>query len=254
MQETASREKLEEEERLDREKNGESAPASAPHAAPQGGVQVSEIDRTVKARWSREGSGADIDKDRLIKLFEAFGPVENAFLLKDKKQKTGHGKSKTVVATGVVVFTSVVGAHAAVQDFKKQAEPDFRLLESVFWAANKEPEFIRNSSPISPAVDDKQSPPTPLSAKSRPSHELPGMDKPPSTPSRNANGNGLRKAPSFASFSPAGLKTPQSSPFANSATQSPSLEELTMIRLKNAEKKRLEEQIRRDEAEGANQD
>lgn len=253
MQEAASREKLEEEERLDRQRNGHAVPANST-PAPTGGTDVPEIDRTVKVRWAREGPGEAIDKDRLATLFRPFGNVENAFLLKDKKQRIGHRKSKTMVATGVVVFSSVVAAHAAVNDFAKQSHPTFKALDSVFWAANKEPDFIhRPPTSASPSpIPSPAASPVPSSTASNPAREIPGLDKPPSTPSKPIpDGNGLRKVPSFASFSPASLKTPQTSPFSTTATQSPSLEELTLIRLKNAEKRRLEDQIRKQEANAA---
>ncbi|GAB7347143.1 hypothetical protein MBLNU459_g3265t1 [Dothideomycetes sp. NU459] len=244
-EEMLNREKLEEEERLDRERNGEVAPRhSTPATAPRGGTEVSEIDRTVKVRWPREGSGEAIDKERLANLFATFGKIENAFLLKDKKQRIGDSKHKTLVATGVIVFSSVVGAHAAVEDFQKQTAPDFRALESVFWAANKEPDFIQQRTPASPPTEVAQAPATPASTKTRSLHDIPGFNKTPSTPA--GNGNGIRKVPSFASFS-----TPKGSPFATTAAQSPSLEEITMIRLKNAEKRRLEEQIRNQDADAA---
>lgn len=239
MQETVSREKLEEEERLDREQNGAAVPAPS-LSTPQPPSQLPEIDRTVKARWLREGAGENIDKDRLTTIFEAFGPVESAFLLKDKKQRLADRKAKAVVATGVVVFKSVVGAHAAVEDYKKQTVPDFSSFQSVFWAAGQEPHFIPKSNTSASA---SVSPPTtPSPANSRPSRDIPGLNSAPSTPARaEAGGPGLRKVPSFASFkSPAATATPQ---------PSPSYEELTLIRLRNAEKRKLEAQIKAEEEE-----
>ncbi|KAI9718369.1 MAG: hypothetical protein M1812_004090 [Candelaria pacifica] len=76
-----------------------------------------------------------------------------------------------------------------------------------------------------------------------------------STPNIKANGrfklsemgNGVLKSkPSFSSFS-----TPTGSPFGKTSTASPSLEEITMRRLKLAEKKRLEDEIRRQDEEAA---
>lgn len=249
-EEMLNREKLEEEERQDPEATGAVDTTSEVKKTFKGGTAVSEIDRTIKVRWVRNGAGADIDKDSLSVLFAKFGPVENAFLLKDKRQRIGDRKEKAMVATGVVVFSSVVGAHAAVEDVKKQPELEYQTFESVFWASNQEPDFIRQRSSASPAADDMSTPATPSSTpKERPRHEIPGLDKAPSTPVKaSMNGNGLRKAPSFASFN---LSTPKNSPFAKQAAASPSLEEITMIRLKNAEKKRLEEQIRKQDEEAA---
>ena len=70
------------------------------------------------------------------------------------------------------------------------------------------------------------------------------------TASPQPNSDGLKKKPSFASFSPAALNTPNGSPFGKTlGVNSPSLEEMTMIRLKNAEKRRLAAEIEQQDAE-----
>ncbi|KAG9679528.1 DnaJ-domain-containing protein, partial [Aureobasidium melanogenum] len=232
-QEQLNRERLEEEERLDRERNGYTSPQTQ-DVPPQGGTGVADIDRSIKVVWPQESEA--IDKERLTSIFASFGKLQDVVILKPKKKRLGESKSKSLVSSALIVYESVVGAHAAVSDFKKrQSEPEFKLLDSVYWASNKEPDFLqRPTTPVS------ASPTEPKSA-SRPMHEIPGMNTP-ITPLKQAGG-GLRKVPSFASFSSA-----KNSPVAPSAS-SPSLEELTMIRLKNAEKRRLEEQIRKQEAE-----
>ncbi|KAG9526376.1 DnaJ-domain-containing protein, partial [Aureobasidium melanogenum] len=232
-QEQLNRERLEEEERLDRERNGYTSPQTQA-VPPQGGTGVADIDRSIKVVWPQESEA--IDKERLTSIFASFGKLQDVVILKPKKKRLGESKSKSLVSSALIVYESVVGAHAAVSDFKKrQSEPEFKLLDSVYWASNKEPDFLqRPTTPVS------ASPTEPKSA-SRPMHEIPGMNTP-ITPLKQAGG-GLRKVPSFASFSSA-----KNSPVAPSAS-SPSLEELTMIRLKNAEKRRLEEQIRKQEAE-----
>ncbi|KAH0354831.1 DnaJ-domain-containing protein, partial [Aureobasidium melanogenum] len=233
-QEQLNRERLEEEERLDRERNGYTSPQTQSIPS-QGGTGVADIDRSIKVVWSPESE--TIDKQRLTSMFTSFGKLQDVVVLKPKKKRLGESKSKSLVSSALIVYESVVGAHAAVSDFKKrQSEPEFKLLDSVYWASNKEPDFLqRPTTPVS------ASPTEPKSA-SRPMHEIPGMNSP-ITPLKQAGGGGLRKVPSFASFSSA-----KNSPVAPSAS-SPSLEELTMIRLKNAEKRRLEEQIRKQEAE-----
>ncbi|KAI4728377.1 DnaJ-domain-containing protein [Aureobasidium sp. EXF-10728] len=234
-QDQLNRERLEEEERLDRERNGYTSTQT--QAAPsQGGAAVADIDRSVKVVWPKENEGASIDKERLKTIFTTFGKIQDVAILSDKKKRLGESKSKSLVGSALIIYDSVVGAHAAVSDFKKRhTEPDFKILDSVYWASNKEPDFLpRPSTPVS-ASSPTESKPTP-----RPLHEIPGMNSP-VTPLKQAGG--LRKVPSFASFSSA-----KNSPVAPSVS-SPSLEELTMIRLKNAEKRRLEEQIRKQEAE-----
>jgi DnaJ family protein C protein 17 len=235
-QDQLNRERLEEEERLDREKNGYPSPQTQPTA--QASTRVADIDRSIKVVWTKEGEGAAIDKERLTTTFATFGKLQDVAMLKEKKKRLGESKSKGLVASALIVYDSVVGAHAAVSDFeKRQSEPEFKPLNSVYWASNKEPDFLqRPSTPVSasPSTD-------PPRTATRPMHEIPGLDSP-ITPLKQTGG-GLRKVPSFASFSSA-----KNSPVAPSVS-SPSLEELTMIRLKNAEKRRLEEQIRKQEAE-----
>ena len=160
--------------------NGNAQESEESSSASRGGISVPEIQRTVKVRWVRDGMGESLDKERLSELFSRFGTLESALVLKDRKIRLGESKKKKLVGVGILVFSSIVGAHAAIEDA--------------------------------------------------------------------SNGDGLRKVPSFASFSSAKFGTPVSSPFGK-AVGTPSLEEITLIRLKNAEKKRLEEKIRREEAE-----
>jgi DnaJ family protein C protein 17 len=223
-QDRLNRERLQEEERLDRERNTRTPPQSMP----QSGSGVSEIDRSVKIVWLKQGRADFLDKTRLEAMFGTFGKLQNVVLLKDKKKRLGDDKSKSLVASALIVYESVVGAHAAISDYKKQTDQDFIAIDTVSWAANKEPDFLQRLS---------TTPSSETASAQQPSQ----VDSSPVTPLKQTGG--LRKAPSFASFSSA-----KNSPVASSA-QSPSLEELTMIRLKNAEKRRLEEEIRKQEAE-----
>ncbi|KAL8940065.1 MAG: hypothetical protein Q9211_002451 [Gyalolechia sp. 1 TL-2023] len=216
---------------------------------------VSELDRTVKVRWpidSREGDSvteADVES-----LFSTFGTVETVTMLRPKELRLGGNKhqkkKKQLAAICMVQYASIVGAHAAVEDFHKQDGKEWSRLDSVLWAANKEPESINASSPanISPLTPARGSSPhlSFLDGGSRPSTPTPiGNNSAP-------NGNGARKMPSFSSFSTTAFNTPTGSPFGKSlGANSPSLEELTMIRLKNAEKKRLAEELQRQDDQAA---
>ncbi|KAI9790748.1 MAG: hypothetical protein M1816_004890 [Peltula sp. TS41687] len=203
---------------------------------------VSEVDRTVKIRWKREGPGESIDKDTISTLFSKFGDIEATFLLKDKKQRAGPKKEKKLMATGVVQFASIVGAHAAVEDFPKQTGSDWKVFESVFWASNKEPDFgFLTQSP--PAETPSSSPPP--QTKSSRHAPFPGMesDGSASKPDSAHNTDDQKNVPTFASFSKS--NTPSSSTNGSSL----SLEEMTLIRMKNAQKKLLEEELRRKEQE-----
>ncbi|KAL2357569.1 pre-mRNA-splicing factor cwc23 [Cryomyces antarcticus] len=256
-EEMLNREKLEEEERLDNQNRDGEAPLQAQNdqAAPRGGTDVPEIDRSVKVRWAREGLGDAIDKERLLDLFSTFGKIENAFILKkEKRMRVGEKREKKMVATGVIVYSSIVSAHAAVEDTKKQKTPEYQVFESVYWASDKEPDFGQVGTSRSPPPDDQYQPSTPDQAtKFSVRAALSGQGSAPSTPvstfKARANGDGLKRVPSFASFTSANRNTPASSPFGRDVAQSPSLQEITMMRLR--EKQKLEDQIRKQDEEAA---
>ena len=252
-EELLRREKLEEEEERDQLAQKASAKATDADgmngAASTQGNAVSEIDRTVKVRWPRDGPGQSFDKDKLESLFSRFGKIDSTFLLKDRKLAGGSAGKKRTTATGVIQYTSIVGAHAAVEDFSRQEGPEWTIFTSVQWASGKEPEFRF------PTFSSPQS--TRGSSSSSPSGSLPicvagiAPEEEASSP-RQSSRDSLKRAPSFASF------TARSSTWKSGVEQqdnkastavTPSLEEITLIRLKNAEKKRLEDEIRRREAE-----
>ncbi|KAL2011508.1 hypothetical protein VTN00DRAFT_4226 [Thermoascus crustaceus] len=262
-EEKLRREAEEEERQLQREQ--EEAQRAADRSSQRvdrskeaGGTNVPELERAVKVRWVREGLGLDLDKDRLATLFAPFGKVENTFTLKDKRQRVGEKREKKMVATGVVVFASIVGAHAAVLDFEKKrkiGEGEWAVIDSVFWASGNEPDLGTNNPSPSPSPTPTPTEPQPQatpstpasSSSSKPSFNFPGL-----------NTDGTKKpgkVPSFASFSSAAAaaNTPKSSPSSSGTTglSTPSLEEVTLMRLKNAqrekERKALEEQIRKED-------
>ena len=212
---------------------------------------VSEIDRTVKVRWPIEGKGGSITADNVKNTFSQFGPIESADLLNPKMLRLGKKQKKQLAVVCMLQFKSVVGAHAAVEDFSKQHGPEWQIFDSVFWAADKEPDFITaqqgnrtgtQSAPTTPVSNGRNQSPCVFSR----------LDSQSTTPaaSPRADGSGLKKMPSFASFSPAAFGTPKSSPFGKElGPNSPSLEEMTMIRLKNAEKRRLAAEIERQDRE-----
>lgn len=229
---------------------------------------VSELDRTVQVRWPQEAQAEPLKAHDIKTLFSVFGRIESADILTPKMLRIGNKHKKQLVATCMIQYSSVVGAHAAVEDFKKKTGPEWSRFDTVFWAANKEPEFIRtdrqpaNSTPSTP---HGVSPPPNSFSASRHSSTTPDSKR--LAPGIVPQGGGddiLKKKPSFASFPSAIFNTPKSSPFGGSkpfgsnnnknntpGVHSPSLEEMTMIRLRNAEKKRLAEEIQRQDDEDA---
>jgi DnaJ family protein C protein 17 len=183
--------------------------------APKTG-ETSEMDRTVKVRFQREGNTLDWDKEKLQKMFTKYGKIDSIVMGKDKKIRPSGEKHRKVIAMVFIIYTRLDHAHAAVSDGKT----DHPGLDSVSWA-NGEPEI--KSPTYAPSA-----PTTPISTpnKSFRASFGPGIGK--------GMSNTPIGTPKF-SFSP---KTPNVG----------SLQEVTMIRLKEAEKKRLEEQIRKQEA------
>jgi DnaJ family protein C protein 17 len=262
-EERLRREAEEEERQLQQEQGAQDRSNQRVDRSKEGGTNVPELERAVKVRWVREGRGLEFDKDRLVPLFSPFGKVENAFMLKDKRQRIGDKREKKTVATGVVVFTSIVAAHAAVLDSerkRKAGEGDWAIIDSVFWASGNEPDL---------GLHDTQSPsPSPSSPQpastSAPKSSTPGLNGKPSfdfsglkdskysqsTPSKTTG----RGPPFFASFSPAAAANKRSSSPSTSekpVLTTPSLEEVTLMRLKSAqrekERKALEEQLRKED-------
>lgn len=224
-------------------------------------TSVSEIDRTVKIRWPLgDRQPSPIGQEQIINLFSKFGNIESADLLNPKplKSETRKKHKKQLMATCMVQYSSIVSAHTAVEDFKRQKGREWERFDSVFWAAGKEPHFIGavtqnrhegvpNPAPLTPKRDNKEA----GSSKSVPSSfNLFNTFSTPTTSATAVSGaDGLLKKPSFASFSSAAFTTPTGSPASSRSVSSPSFEEMMMIRLKNAEKKRLEDEIRKqDEA------
>lgn len=237
----------------------------------EGGTNVSELERGIKVRWVREGRGLELDRDILASLFAPFGKIESIITLKDKRQRIG--EKKKAVATGVVIFTSIVSAHAAVLDTEKkrrqsadQTDSVWATIDSVFWASGTQPDIgvgtgaaethPASAPPPPPQPNPEKTSSTPPPS-TKPSFNFPGVK----TAMSDEAGKKPGKAPSFASFSSAAAaaNTPKPSSTTEEPAKSssaPSMEEVTLMRLKNAqrekERKAMEEQLQKeDEAEDA---
>lgn len=231
----------------------------------EGGKNVPEQERAVKVRWVREGRGLDIDKDRLTALFAPFGAIESVLVLKDRRQRLGDKKEKKTVATGVIVFASIVSAHTAVLDSEKfmheslsRTASDWNVIDSVFWATGEQPDLAGRDTGSASPQSQGQAAPSPKEQSAPASAPKPTF----SFAGLKAAGSGGQpgKAPSFGSFaSAAGGAKPAPPAESANGVKTPSLEEVTLMRLKNAqrekERKALEEQLRKeDEAADAAED
>ena len=193
---------------------------------------ISELDRTVKVRWPAKQERGALDEDQIRSLFSKFGKVESADILKSAPARLSTSKHKQLAYTCMILYNSIVGAHAAVEDFAKQSGADWELFDSVQWALNKEPEVISNSASSSKAESNDPAPATSRRFDGAPSLKGMTTDKPPSFPSFSAGGSASSNPPSGTSIS----------------SQSPSLEEMTMIRLRKLERQRLAAEIDQEEA------
>lgn len=258
----------EQEEQEDHRTAGNTAPTSSAttssgssssrKADTRGSTNVAELDRAVKVRWVRRGRGLTLDRDRLLALLSPFGKVENAFMLKDKRQRIGDGRDKATVATGVVVFQSIVGAHAAVLDCAKMKAQsagrpddgadgdDWAVVDSIIWASDSQPALASAAPPLSPRLPKEEATADAevSSSKADPFSFLGKTGK---------TGKPGKTPPVFSSFStttaPAAQRIPTTT--AQGSAAAPSFEELTLMRLKTAqrekERKALEDQLRRED-------
>ena len=207
-------------------------------------IEVSETDRSVKVLWAAEGS--KVSEADLTKLFSKFGDLETTHMLPAKMTRLKGSKKKQQTQRCVLQYQSIVGAVAAVDDFSKQAEPQWQAFDSVQWLT-KEPEFVSNgmSGNVNGLASDASTGSNGISTAAPAPRRFDGASAP-SGPSRG-NIDEIIGKPSFASFSAA---TPKLSSFGKgTGASSPSLEEMTMLRLRKLEKKRLEAELEQQDRE-----
>ncbi|KAJ4320078.1 hypothetical protein N0V94_003548 [Neodidymelliopsis sp. IMI 364377] len=244
LAEDGKRRRKEAQERMDqRRKEGEelttapAEPVKSPSPQTSKPGQSAELDRTIKIRFHRDGETATWDKDTIRAKFDKYGKIDSIIMGKDKKLKLEGEKHRKLVAMVFVVYARLDHAHAAVMD----AKTDHPALDSVAWA-NGEPDLSSSTSTSTSTYSSTSRPPTSSSTTNTPSTPLPTT---PTAKSFRASLNStLGNNPNTNNSS----ATPLSTPKFSFSPKTPSLEEVTMMRLKNAEKKRLEEQIRKREA------
>lgn len=218
---------------------------------------VSELERSVKVRWEREGRGVELGSEGLKALFAPFGAVEAVVILKDKRKRVEGRKGKVTLATGMVVFESIVSAHAAVLDGEKKirqaapADSDWAIIDSVGWASGDGPEL--GTATRSASTKDQGSGPSTSTGDTKKPAAAPAFN----FPGLNSGSNSGK--PSFGSFgSAAASMKPNASSFNASARPAgmPTFQDEVLMKMKAAqrekERKALEEELaREDEAADA---
>ncbi|KAK1058669.1 hypothetical protein LTR74_013221 [Friedmanniomyces endolithicus] len=102
-----------------------------------------DLDRSVTLRFPASAA-SQLDRDTLIRLWERFGPIE-VCVLREKKLKKDGEKHRLPYLTAVLVYKSIVGAHAAICDISKLQRTDpetWSIFEAVGWAAGIESEYL----------------------------------------------------------------------------------------------------------------
>lgn len=112
---------------------------------------VSEIDRTVKVRWPVEGDGGSVTADRVKTLFSKFGQIESADLLNPKMLRLGKKQKRQLAVVCMIQYKSVVGAHAAIEDFLNKKTQNGRHSIPSFGLLTKSLSLSQLTSLIEPA-------------------------------------------------------------------------------------------------------
>lgn len=216
LAEDGKRRRKEAQERLEKKRKEEEDELEASFVSPpptSTSTTSPEIHRTIKIRFTRDAATANWTRESIQDLFSQYGAIDSVVLGKDKKIRPSGEKHRKVTATAFVVYKRLDHAHRAVCDGAK----DNTSLESVGWAGEA-PDLGTTFTPAA-------APSTPIGT--------PKTFRTSFGPTKSSTPMGTGTGTPKFSFSPS----------------TPSLQEKTMMRLKEAEKKRLEEQIRRQEAE-----
>ncbi|KAH8639483.1 hypothetical protein IG631_07253 [Alternaria alternata] len=115
--------------------------------------ESSELDRTVKVQFRREGETAAWDEDKISSMFAKYGKIDIVIMGKDKKIRPSGEKHRKTIAIVFITYTRLDHAHAAVLDGKS----DYPRLESVFRVKDDPPTFEDVSKRLLEAAENQLS-------------------------------------------------------------------------------------------------
>ncbi|KAI9287097.1 hypothetical protein BC943DRAFT_379139 [Umbelopsis sp. AD052] len=216
MRESSGRRMQEEEEEL-RKMMEEEEQAEVP--------QASEMDCTLKIKWKKKKR--TFEQTELASLFGKFGPVDAVVMTKQ--------------GSALVVFKSIVGAHAAITS--QDTHPDLAIFETIDWATGKEPAIVaklgvalKNNS-VKTASESIETSKLDYATLSTHTSNLSSKSKP-------LFGGGPAAKPLFRAFGNA----PAPMSFGNAPkTSDEDYETVTLMKLREAERRRLAEKVREEE-------
>ncbi|KAI5847145.1 hypothetical protein DFP73DRAFT_622551 [Morchella snyderi] len=183
-----------------------------------GPTRFTELDRTLKVRWRRRGSeegegGEEMTAQRIEALFRRFGEIQDVVVVVPPPAREG-AKEKKKFRTALVVFVSIVAAHAAVCE-AAAAAGGLAVFRDVTWAGGKEPDLTRETTAEAAKAEEARRRAEVPKAKAR-----------------------------FASFGGGGGAAGGAA-----AAQGTDYESITLMRMRAAEKARIEAEIRRQDEE-----
>jgi hypothetical protein len=122
-----------------------------PASASVSNAQIQDKEKSVTFRFRRDEKTAHLDREAVKALFSHFGSIEH-LLLREKKRKVDGEKHKILYCSGLVLFTNIFGALAAVHDHPKlkEKDPRYAIFEEVDWADR--PKDAKPSIPTAPAA------------------------------------------------------------------------------------------------------
>ncbi|KAH9848674.1 DnaJ-domain-containing protein [Lenzites betulinus] len=200
---------------------------------------IGPLDTTVRVKYTLASRPALTSATNIGALLTPFGPLDDAsivFSLKPAPPK------KPKRATALVPFTQIVGAFAAVCA-SGHAENGLSDIE-VDWAEGKEPELIgwlKKMGKLGTRPSDSGSKPPPSLAPTTSSDSK-------AAPPPSAHSASSSAFSSFPSTFPDVSSAPQA-PAASTDVPGVDYESLTLLRMRQAERERLEREIREQEAD-----
>lgn len=211
------------------EQESRKAAANNADAAEAATREFSDLERTIRVRWNPKKVSVAHDQKTLHNMFMRFGKIADCVVTPDSSDATKQKKLRMAL----LVFEDVHAAAVAVADF---AAAEFGGLKDVSWAAGQAPNgLVAEAPPKTPSIS-KQS-----------TSDLNNKNTTPPTFSFSKRGT-----PRFTSFTAVGASSAATLKGSSSSNRSSSYENATLLRMREMEKKRLEEDIRSSEAEHEN--